>query len=288
MAILLPQLDERQRRLLLGAEARSWAGAGSPGAAAAAGGVRRVHAGEPGYPRGGVDWRGRCCARWAGPLAWRAWGSFRQSDRPGAGGRAGCSIEPDNWWGSDVVAVVDEVDQEPGRRAGDCRRSSGSAMCGSGSCCARFGLKRLQATSRLWRHAAPGPRRPVPHTSTSVQAVSEGRGSGHLCRPTAKEGTRRGNPGYKNNGRRWSSAASWSRSGPQRLPRPGHAQGCPHGIYDLSANTGWVTVARRRHRRFRRRHPAAVVDPAAQVVTRTQAPRSTPTPAVHRLPGPAR
>ena len=114
-AVILPHLDERQRRLLLGAEAR----------ALGHGGIRRGGGGGRGPSWHTVSDGGR--------RSWRP-GRSRRSGRvrrPGGGPQAagrdrirGCVpallalVEPDRAGRSDVAAAVDdEVDPEPGRRA---------------------------------------------------------------------------------------------------------------------------------------------------------------------------
>ena len=51
-------------------------------------------------------------------------------------------------------------------------------------------------------------------------------------------------PGYKNNGRDWHPQGEPVRVGVHDFPDPGMPKAVPYGIYDLSANTGWVTVGR--------------------------------------------
>jgi hypothetical protein len=49
-------------------------------------------------------------------------------------------------------------------------------------------------------------------------------------------------PGYKNNGRDWQPAGEPVRVGVHDFPDPSTPKAVPYGIYDVSANTGWVTV----------------------------------------------
>jgi hypothetical protein len=49
-------------------------------------------------------------------------------------------------------------------------------------------------------------------------------------------------PGYKNNGRDWQPQGKPLRVGVHDFPDPAVPKAVPYGIYDLSANTGWVTV----------------------------------------------
>jgi len=49
-------------------------------------------------------------------------------------------------------------------------------------------------------------------------------------------------PGYKNNGRDWQPAGEPIKVGVHDFPDKNMPKAVPYGIYDLSANTGWVTV----------------------------------------------
>ena len=49
-------------------------------------------------------------------------------------------------------------------------------------------------------------------------------------------------PGYKNNGRDWQPQGQPVRVAVHDFPDPAIPKAVPYGIYDLSANTGWVTV----------------------------------------------
>jgi len=49
-------------------------------------------------------------------------------------------------------------------------------------------------------------------------------------------------PGYKNNGREWQPAGEPVAVGVHDFPDPAVPKAVPYGIYDLAANTGWVSV----------------------------------------------
>jgi hypothetical protein len=49
-------------------------------------------------------------------------------------------------------------------------------------------------------------------------------------------------PGYKNNGRGWQPQGDPVRVGVHDFPDPATPKAVPYGIYDLAANTGWVSV----------------------------------------------
>ncbi len=51
-------------------------------------------------------------------------------------------------------------------------------------------------------------------------------------------------PRYKNNGRDWHPKGEPVRVGVHDFPDPAMAKAVPYGIYDLAANTGWVSVGR--------------------------------------------
>ena len=49
-------------------------------------------------------------------------------------------------------------------------------------------------------------------------------------------------PGYKNNGREWQPAGQPVTVGVHDFPDPAMPKAVPYGIYDLAADTGWVSV----------------------------------------------
>jgi hypothetical protein len=49
-------------------------------------------------------------------------------------------------------------------------------------------------------------------------------------------------PGYKNNGREWQPAGEPIRVGVHDFPDPAMPKAVPYGIYDVAADTGWVSV----------------------------------------------
>lgn len=49
-------------------------------------------------------------------------------------------------------------------------------------------------------------------------------------------------PGYKNNGRDWQPQGEPVQVGVHDFPDPAMPKAVPYGIYDLAANTGWVSV----------------------------------------------
>lgn len=49
-------------------------------------------------------------------------------------------------------------------------------------------------------------------------------------------------PGYKNNGREWQPAGNPVTVGVHDFPDPAMPKAVPYGIYDLAADTGWVSV----------------------------------------------
>ncbi len=49
-------------------------------------------------------------------------------------------------------------------------------------------------------------------------------------------------PGYRNNGREWQPAGDPVRVGVHDFPDPAMPKAVPYGIYDLAANSGWVSV----------------------------------------------
>jgi hypothetical protein len=53
---------------------------------------------------------------------------------------------------------------------------------------------------------------------------------------------RKPTPGYRNNGRDWQPEGQPIRVGTHDFPNADFPKAVPYGIYDLAANTGWVTV----------------------------------------------
>jgi hypothetical protein len=51
-----------------------------------------------------------------------------------------------------------------------------------------------------------------------------------------------GDPGYKNGGREWQPAKTPVEVGVHDFPDPDMPKAVPYGIYDVAANTGWVSV----------------------------------------------
>src|SRR5438034_86223 len=49
-------------------------------------------------------------------------------------------------------------------------------------------------------------------------------------------------PGYKNGGREWEPTGEPTRVGVHDFPDPAVGKAVPYGVYDLAADTGWVSV----------------------------------------------
>ena len=68
------------------------------------------------------------------------------------------------------------------------------------------------------------------------------RGAGRSNAPGLPGGLVGQTPGYKNNGRDWQPRGEPVRVGVHDFPDPSMPKAVPYGIYDLAANTGWVSV----------------------------------------------
>ena len=179
-------------------------------------------------------------SRWAGSAG--PAGAARRLVGPGSGaavgaagagraGRAGDPMSPLRWTTKSTRNA---------RRRADPARVTGSAPDTVGRPAARGRASACRPTPRPSRAASTPTATPSSATSTSRPATHRDAGQ-----PVISVDTRRRNSSatYKNGGRQWRPDG---RAGPgqrPRLPRPrSWARPIPYGIYDLAANTGWVTV----------------------------------------------
>jgi len=66
---------------------------------------------------------------------------------------------------------------------------------------------------------------------------------------------------YRNGGREWQPQGRPERVNVDDFPDPAVGKAIPYGVYDVGANTGWVSVGRdHEHRMLRGGDPAVVVD----------------------------
>jgi len=235
-AVLLPQLDERQRRLLLGAEAVAL-GHGGIGRVAAAAGVSR-----PTVTRGVAEVR-------AGGTGEAGDGRVR---KPGGGRKSVTETDP---------GLLDALDAlvEPGTR-GDpmsplrwttkSTRNLAAALTAVGHPVShvRVGelLRGLGYSLQSNAKAVEGKQHPdrdaqFGHINTLAKRYLKA-GDPVISVDAKKKELVGETPGYKNNGRDWQPQGQPIRVGTHDFPDKDMPKAVPYGIYDLSANTGWVTV----------------------------------------------
>ncbi len=233
-AVVLPQLDERQRRLLLGAEARTLGRGGIARVAAAAGvsrptvtrGVAEVKAG--GSPSGRV----------------RKPGGRRKSlteTDPGLLGALEALVNPVTrgdpmsplcWTTKSTRQLADALTAD-GHPVSHVR--VGELLHGLGYS--------LQSNSK----AVEGKQHPdrdaqFSHINDAARRYLKA-GDPAISVDTKKKELVGETPGYKNNGRDWQPQGEPVRVGVHDFPDPAMPKAVPYRSYDLGANTGWSPSA---------------------------------------------
>jgi hypothetical protein len=234
--VLLPHLDERQRRLLLGAEAIAL-GRGGVAAVAAAAGVSRptVTRGVAEVKSGGTGAAGN--GRVRKPGGGRK--SLTETD-PGllAALEAlvdpvtrGDPMSPLRWTTKSTRQLADALsaDAHPVShvRVGELLHSLGYSL--------QSNAKAVEGKQHPDRDAQFG------HINAAASRYLKA-GDPVISVDSKKKELVGETPGYKNNGRDWQPKAEPVRVGVRDFPDPALPKAVPYGIYDLSANTGWVTV----------------------------------------------
>ena len=230
LAELWPHLDERQRRLLLGAEARAL-GRGGAAAVARAAGVSRST-----VDRGVVELA-------AGVV------TDGRVRRPGAGRKLVEEHDPR------LVAALEEL-VDPATR-GDpespLRWTAKSTAALAGELTGRGHQVSPRTVARLLKEAGyslqanvktvEGRQHPDRDAQFGYLAARAGEflGAGD---PVVSVDTKKkelvGN--YKNAGREWQPAGAPVAVGVHDFPDPAVGKAIPYGVYDIGANTGWVSV----------------------------------------------
>ena len=235
-AVLLPQLDERQRRLLLGAEAIAL-GRGGVTAVAAAAGVSR-----PTVTRGVAEAK-------AGAPGPAAQGRVR---RPGGGRKPLTETDPGILAALD--ALVDPVTRgdpmSPLRWTTKSTRNLAEALTAAGHRVSHVGVGELlhsqdyslQGNSK----SVEGKQHPdrdaqFGHINSLAKRYLKA-GDPVISVDSKKKELVGETPGYKNNGRDWQPQGNPVKVGVHDFPDKDMPKAVPYGIYDLSANTGWVSV----------------------------------------------
>jgi hypothetical protein len=234
IAALWPHLNERQRRLLLGAEAREL-GWGGVTAVAQAAGVSRTTVtlavsdveSPPKLPEG-------------------------RSRRAGGGRKS--AVEKDPELAAALDALVDPATrgdpESPLRWTCRSTRNLAAALTAAGhpvsertvaALLARDGFS-LQANAKT----AEGRQHPdrdgqFSHLNAAVRECLAS-ADPVVSVDTKKKELVGADPGYKNNGREYQPKGRPVRVGVHDFPDPAVPKAVPYGIYDLAANTGWVSV----------------------------------------------
>ena len=231
-AVLLPQLDERQRRLLLGAEARQL-GRGGIARVATAAGVSRptVARGNAEVLEGGAGGR-----RVRKPGGGRK--SLTETD-PGLlvaldalvePGSRGDPISPLRWTTRSTRNLAAALTADGHRvshvRVGELLRELGYSLQGN--------AKTVEGKQHPDRDAQ------FSHINNTAKRYLKA-GDPVISVDAKKKELVGGTPGYKNNGRDWQPNGEPVKVGVHDFPDPAIPKAVPYGIY-VSTNTGWVSV----------------------------------------------
>ena len=236
ISALWPHLSERQRRLLLGAEAREL-GWGGVSAVARAAGVSRttvtLAVSDVGSPPELPEGRSR---------------------RAG-GGRKG-ALEKDPGLAAALDALVDPVTrgdpESPLRWTCRSTRNLAAALTAAGHPVSDRTVAALLAHSGYSLQANAKTTEGAQHPDRDGQfrhlhdAVLGCLASGDpvISVDTKKKELVGADPGYRNGGRDYQPKGRPIRVGVHDFPDPMVPKAVPYGIYDLAANTGWVSVGR--------------------------------------------
>ena len=229
-----PHLNELQRRALLGVEAREL-GWGGVSAVARAAGVSRstvtIAVAELDRP----------------PLAGEG-----RSRRPGAGRKPATVKDPG--LAAALDALVDPVTrgdpESPLRWTCKSTRQLAAALTGAGHPVsertvagllhdAGYSLQANAKTTEGKQH--PDRDGQFAHINDTVRRYRRS-GDPVISVDTKKKELVGETPGYKNNGREWQPAGNPVTVGVHDFPDPAMPKAVPYGIYDLAADTGWVSV----------------------------------------------
>jgi Rhodopirellula transposase DDE domain len=231
---LWPHLSERQRRLLLGVEARELGWGGVSSVARVAGVARStvtVAVAELGVPTAVPEGRSR---------------------RVGGGRKS--AVEKDPGLVAALDALVDPATrgdpESPLRWTCRSTRQLALALTAAGHPVSdrTTALLLHQAGYSLQANAKTTEGRQHPdrdgqfaHINDTVRRYLKA-GDPVISVDTKKKELVGRTPGYKNNGRDWQPQGEPVRVGVHDFPDPAMPKAVPYGIYDLAANTGWVSV----------------------------------------------
>jgi transposase len=227
---ILPHLDERQRRLLLGAEARSIGHGGIRLVARAAGvreatvslGVGELESGGPPLGRARRPGGGRKRVVDLDPALRDALLALVEPDVRGD------PMSPLRWTTKSTRNLAAELTRQGHRisadTVGDLLREEGFSLQGN--------AKTIEGRSHPDRDAQFGyiNQQAKTHQATGDPVVSVDTKKKELVGP------------YKNAGREWERTGEPVKVSTHDFPDKELGKAIPYGIYDLAANTGWVNV----------------------------------------------
>jgi DDE family transposase len=231
---LWPHLNERHRRLLLGAEAREL-GWGGVSAVARAAGVSRS-----------------TVTLAVAEIGRRSELAEGRSRRPGGGRKAAAVKDPG------LVAALDALvdpatrgdPESPLRWTCKSTRALAAALTAAGHPVSDRTIAALlrQAGYRLQANAKTREGRQHPdrdgqfrHINDTVRRFLRA-GDPVISVDTKKKELIGADPGYKNGGQEWQPKGEPVTVGVHDFPDPAVPKAVPYGIYDLAANVGWVSV----------------------------------------------
>jgi hypothetical protein len=232
--VLWPQLNERQRRALLGAEAREL-GWGGVAAVAKVTGVARstVSLGVAELDQPDVVVAGR--------------------SRRAGGGRKSAAVA-DAGLVAALDVLVDPVTRgdpmSPLRWTAKSTRTLADTLSAAGHPVSNVTVARLLREQGYSLQSNAKTREGAQHPDRDEQFRHINDTARRFLRskdPVVSVDTKKkelvgAEPGYKNAGREWEPAATPVRVGVHDFPDPTTPKAVPYGVYDVGANTGWVSV----------------------------------------------
>jgi hypothetical protein len=234
LALVLPHLDERQRRVVMGAEAR----------ALGRGGIRAV-ARAAGVSEPTVSKAVRELSEAAQPPpAWRV-------RRPGGGRKR--LTENDPALVAALEALVDPATrgdpESPLRWTSKSTRELADALRGQGRHVSHVSVGALLRARGYSLQAAAKTREGSQHPDRDAQfRYLTGQVNAYIAAgdPVVSVDTKKkelvGN--YKNAGREWQPKGQPEQVNVHDFPDPAVGKAIPYGVYDVATNTGWVSVGR--------------------------------------------
>jgi hypothetical protein len=231
--VLWPQLNERQRRMLLGAEAREL-GWGGVAAVAKVAGVARstVSLGVAELDHPDVVAPGRSCrAGWGGVAAVADAGLAAALDALVDPVTRGDPMSPLRWTAKSTRTLAETL-----TRAG---HPVSDVTVGRLLRAQSYSLQSNAKTREGAQH--PDRNEQFHHINDTARRFLRSKDP-VVSIDTKKKELVGVEPGYKNAGREWEPAKTPVRVGVHDFPDPATAKAVPYGVYDVGANTGWVSV----------------------------------------------